>query len=128
MIQVNDPYSSMLETMKNEGAKLNPPTLTIGTVISVNPLIISTGDLQLNKSNILISERLIDYKQNISISCPTVSGSVVASDHTAQLKDISIEKQEMKFWCILKEGDLLALIPIQDEQIYVVLEKVVRIP
>ena len=124
MVQVNDPYSSILGTMQTQGAKFNPPTLTIGIVISVDPLLISTGDLQLNKSNILISERLIDYKQNISISCPA-SGSVSCG---GQLQNINIEKQELTFWCILKEKDLIALYPIQDEQIYVVLEKVVRLP
>jgi len=121
---MNDPYSNIITTMQTQGAKLNPPTLTIGTVISIKPLTISTGDLQLNKNNILISERLIDYHQNISIDC-SASGAVSCG---GQIQSIQIDKQEMTFWCVLKEGDLLALYPIQDEQIYVVLEKVVRLP
>lgn len=119
-----DPYVKMLNLMKTKGAENNPPTISIGKIISPPPeIIIQTNNLQLYKDDILISERLVDYKQNINISC-SASGSVSCG---GQLQNINIEKQEMQFLEILKIGDEVALLPTSDNQTWIVLCKVVRL-
>lgn len=119
-----DPYVKMLNLMKKKGAEQNPPTVCIAKVIEPPPnIILQTKDLQLYKDDIIISERLVDYKQDISISC-SASGGVSCG---GQLQNINIEKQEMKFWKILKVGDEVAVLPTGDNQTWIVLCKVVRL-
>lgn len=119
-----DPYVKMLNLMKAKGAESNPPTISIGKVISPPPeIIIQTNNVQLYKEDILISERLIDYKQDINISC-SASGNVSSG---GQLQNINIEKQEMQFQKILKVGDEVAVLPTSDNQTWIVLCKVVRL-
>lgn len=119
-----DPYVKMLNLMKKKGAESNPLSIGIGKVISPPPeIIIQTNDLQIYKDDIVISERLVDYKQDISISC-AASGNVSCG---GQLQNISIEKQEMQFLKILKVGDEVAVFPTGDNQTWIVLCKVVRL-
>jgi hypothetical protein len=114
-----DPYVKMLNLMKKKGAEQNPTTICIAKVIEPPPnIILQTKDLQLYKDDIVISESLVDYKQDISISCSASGG---------QLQNINIEKQEMKFWEILKVGDEVAVLPTGDNQTWIVLCKVVRL-
>lgn len=119
-----DPYVKILKTMSKKGAEQNPPTICIAKVIAPPPnIILQTADLQLYKDDIVISERLVDYKQNVSISC-SASGSVSCG---GQIQSIDIDKKEMTFWEILKPGDEVAVLPTADNQTWIVLCKVVRL-
>ena len=119
-----DPYVKMLNLMKTKGAESNSPTINIGKIIAPPPeIIIQTTDLQLYNDDIVISESLVDYKQEISISNAACGGVSCGG----QLQNISIEKQEMQFHKILKVGDEVAVLPTADNQTWVVLCKVVRL-
>ena len=51
-----NPYSLILGTLKQDNNTSNG--VTIGNVISPNPLVVQVGDLQIDKDNILISHGL----------------------------------------------------------------------
>lgn len=87
MITIDNPYTGLLNIMQEQGKKFNPPTICLGEIISVSPLIIRTGDLELDSEDLLLSTTL--------------------SDNQVQ-------------------GDLVALFPTENRQIYIVLCKVVK--
>lgn len=61
-----NPYSRLIQLMQKHGAAYNPPCLELGAVISVSPLIVKIGDLQLDKDNLLIAESLLDNIKDFS--------------------------------------------------------------
>ncbi|HEX2986105.1 MAG TPA: DUF2577 family protein [Caproiciproducens sp.] len=53
-MKVNNPYNEMIAMMRRQGAKYNPPSIRFGKVIAPAPsLVISMGDLQIDKDNII---------------------------------------------------------------------------
>lgn len=52
-----DPYIEILQRMRSEGAKFNPPGIQLGEMI--NSTILKIGDLQVDKTNLLIADYLI---------------------------------------------------------------------
>lgn len=55
---MSNPYADMLNMMRGQGAKNNPPIISTGTVISSNPLQIEFGDLPLMADDLLINSSL----------------------------------------------------------------------
>ncbi|SKA99321.1 Protein of unknown function [Caloramator quimbayensis] len=66
---MKNPYSELLQVMREQGAKYNPPTIEIGQIISATPLKIKINDLQLDKSDIYIND---------SIKSSLIAGDLVA--------------------------------------------------
>ena len=61
---MKEPAAQLLDIMEYHGAVNNAPTVTIARIISVEPLAIQMGKLQIDKDNIFISTRLIpEYKR-----------------------------------------------------------------
>lgn len=114
---MSDPYSLMLSLMEKQGSKFNPPSLTLGTVINVSPILIKIGSLQIDKDNLLIAEHLLSYTKKINF-IGNLNKETIDREETGTLKNIQIESN-------LKIGDTLAVIPIEEGQKYIVLEKVV---
>jgi hypothetical protein len=85
---MKNPYSELLNLMREQGAKYNPPTIQLGRVISATPLKIIIGDLQLDKSDIYIND--------------SIKSSLII-------------------------GDLVAVLPMEDRQKFIVLCKVVSL-
>lgn len=103
-MQIKDPYSELIEIMKQQGAKYNPPAVQLGKVVSTSPLAVKTADIQLNKSNLLVADYLLSgYTRTVSTS--VFSGS-------------------QKFTDGLKKNDTLVLVQI-DISTFLVLCKVV---
>lgn len=120
---MNNPYVELIEQMKQHGSAYNPPSILLGEVISDNPLIVTIGDLQINKENIYISDLLLsNYKRKIKIPITTATG--IAGEHN--ISSIGINNAEIDFIDSLKSGDTVCIMPMEDRQTYIILCKVVR--
>lgn len=103
-----DPYVKMLNLMKTKGAESNPPSISIGKVISPPPeIIVQTRDLQLYKDDLYIADSLLTgYSRQVSIT--NCTGTAVTTTDT------------------IKAGDELAILPTVDNQTWIILCKVVK--
>ena len=110
---MKNPYTRLLELMQKNGAALNPPSILLGEVISVSPLVISVGDTEVDNDNIYIADYLLeDYSRLINLlNIPTI-GTVETT---------------MKYTNTFAAGDLLAVLPTIDEQTYIILCRVVSL-
>lgn len=102
-----DPVVGILKIMEEMGSKNNPPSIATGQVISTNPIKVKIGDLILERYNLLINEDLLKHDKEITIN------------------NTSITKEKSTMESNLKNGDMLAILPTNDMQTYIVLCKVV---
>lgn len=160
-----DPLSRLVNLIREEGKKYNPPSIILSKVISPPPnLKIEYRGVEIDKDNILISQYLLtDYKRTYEVIEGTeeeevesvfsfdiadgefsgdtknakagVTGQATESP-TGHKHDINIfntkdnkftSKGTFKFTDTLKEGDLLAVMPTEDWQTFIVLDKVVSL-
>lgn len=68
MATVNNPYSDLLGIMALQGAVNNPPGLKLGTIKSINPLIVGVDGLELNESFVKVSETLKPHKRQAKLN------------------------------------------------------------
>lgn len=139
-----NPYSKMIEIMKRQGTSLNPPSIQIAEVIEPPPnLIVKVNDLQIDKDNILIADYLLkEYQRKITIRGERikfrknnpVGETEISSNHSHPLKYIDVdgvpieidakaESSYIQTEDTLKKGDLLAVMPVQDRQLYIILAR-----
>ena len=55
-----NPYSEMIKMMQTHGAKNNPSSIQLATVVTKTPLSLLVGELPLNKNNLLITDYLVN--------------------------------------------------------------------
>lgn len=107
-----NPYSKLIEIMKDAGSSNNPPSIQIAEVVSPPPnLIIKMGDLQVDKDNILIADYLLG------------EDSYIREYKTSNDKLTWGDSNYMKYTDTLKEGDLLGVMPVEDRQLYIILAR-----
>ncbi len=130
---MQNPYAELLSAMQRQGASVNPPTIKLAEVVSPPPdIIIKMGDLQVDKNNILIADYLLPgYKRNMS---STSEGDIISHDDgdpRAYSPYIVLEglshSGQITFTDTLKPGDILAVMPTEDGQTYIILARVVRV-
>lgn len=140
----DNPYSKMIEIMKNKGASSNPPSIQIGEVIEPPPnLVIKVNDLQVDKDNILIADYLLkEHQRKTTIRGERikftknnpVGETEVASSHSHPLSVVSVdsvpveidakgESSHIQTEDTLEKGDLLAVLPVEDRQLYIILAR-----
>ena len=140
MITINNPYTGLLDIIQKQGKKYNTPPVCIGKVVSTQPLQVKTGELTLEKEELLVSDLLLNgYKRHAQIvssgeltsstqatlggtgeaSFATHNHKISASYNLSGIADIVFESN-------LKNGDLVALLPTENRQTYIVLCKVVK--
>ena len=124
-----DAHSRLLKLMETQGAKNNPTPISLAVVVSCPPnLIIQTGDVQIAKENILISDILLNtYSRQIEIpSTSTVTSTVTNSNGTSSINSIGLSGQ-INFTDTLRVGDQLAVQEIEDGQTFIILCRVVKL-
>lgn len=123
-----NPFEEIIETMRNEGKAYNPPSILIGKVISTPPnLHVQVAGVMLDKDNLLIADYLLpDYtrKANLAVTNAGVTNTVSSHSHSINL---SFENKDIIFTDTFSEGDLLAIMPTQDRQTFIILCKVVAL-
>ena len=141
-----NPYSEIIKLIQIYGASYNPPSIQIGEVISPPPdIVIRVGDLQVDKDNILISDYLLpNYKRQFEI--PETSEAKITTEayidndfenvHSITYKNpITNEtlegtiglKGEMMLTDTLQQGDIIAVLPTEDRQTYIILARLVKL-
>lgn len=127
--------------MQEQGKKYNTPSICIGKVVRVQPLQIKTGELLLDQDDLLVCDLLTEsYKRSAHIvssgeltsSTQATSGGTGEASFATHNHKISASYNlngmaDIVFEDGLKKGDLLALIPTENRQIYIVLCKVVKL-
>ncbi len=68
MATVNNPYSDLLGIMAQQGAVNNPPGLLLGTVKSMNPLVVAVNGVELNESFIKVVEHLKPHTRQAKLN------------------------------------------------------------
>lgn len=147
MNQLDNPYSSLIEIFREQGAKYNAPDLMIGEVLTEEPLTIKVGDIQLDKDNLYIADYLLkDYEREyiseskINIQDGSASGSTSNTNisehgsHKHNINSITISdgitkdegKIKTKSSC-LKTGDLVAIQQLNKTNQFIIYCKLVRI-
>lgn len=138
---MENPYAGLLNLMQEQGKKYNPPTISIGTVISTSPLTIKTGDLILEQEDLLVNYELTSsYERtcNLTISGTLSSSTASASggsgeasfashSHSINAQATLTGDMKMSGETTLKVNDLVVLLPTENRQIYVVFVKVVNL-
>lgn len=118
-----NPYSEIIKIMQDQGAKYNPFSVQLATVIATAPLTITAGDLQLAGENLLVADSLLtDYSRKIIL--PNTPASGATSDGT--ISSLSITDAVLNFTDGLNEGDTLAVVQV-DSSTFVILARVVSV-
>lgn len=118
---MNELSKVLFENMRSKGAMDNPSSLQLGEIISIEPLMIKIGELQLDKNNLLIAEHLLTHKRKFALNTTSASGS----NGSGTLNNISISNGEFEFKSVLEVGNTVVCYPILKGQKYLVLEKVI---
>lgn len=118
-----NPYSEIIKIMQDQGAKYNPFSVQLATVIATAPLTVTAGDLQLAGENLLVADFLLtDYSRKITL--PNTPASGATSDGT--ISSLSIADAVLNFTDGLNEGDTLAVVQV-DSSTFVILARVVSV-
>ncbi|WP_407310911.1 DUF2577 domain-containing protein [Desulfosporosinus sp. SB140] len=109
--------------MQDQGAKYNPSSVELASVISASPLTIMVGELQMAGENLLVADSLLlDYSRKINLPSTTASG--VTSDGT--ISSLSIPNGVLNFTDGLNEGDTLVVVQVNSST-FVILARVVNV-
>lgn len=149
-----NPYSQMIEIMQKQGSKFNPPSIKIAKVIHVEitggvvtDIKIEVDDLPVDKDNIYISDYLLTKHQRKVIlrgerikftKSNPVGSTEVSSNHSHSLAVVSVDEVPFELDAkagpsyiqtedTLKIDDLVAVMPVYDEQTYIILSRIRRI-
>lgn len=157
MPEVVNPYSDLVQLMRKQGSVYNPPAIQLAKVLTPPPnLTIQTGDIQIDKDNILISESLLSTfsrkckikgtfdpeKDSMSFTASNVGNTSSASvgdhgSHSHSIPSISVNSSSgftgnieaeftIDFTDTLKKNDIVAVIPTEDRQTYIILSRLVK--
>ena len=103
---MNNPFSELINVLREEGSFYNEPSFYFAKVTSELPnLKVMLNDMELNKNNLLIDKSLLD-RHNYSVSCS--DGSI-----THNLKDK------------LSVGDKVVM--LRDNNKFIIISKVVSV-
>ncbi|MCK9326680.1 MAG: DUF2577 domain-containing protein [Bacteroidales bacterium] len=134
---MQDPYSELLSKMRKQGESVNPPGIRLAEVVSPPPNIaIRIGEMPIDKDNILIADYLLpgytrETEQKSAgtiithIPVPEEEPPTDYSEYTAM--ESLTHEGTVKFTDTLKAGDIVAAMPTEDGQTYIILTKVVSL-
>lgn len=121
----DNPYSKMLDIMSSRGGKNNPPSVEIATVTQEPPsLMVKIRELEIDNDNLLIADYLLEnHSRKISFQDGSPTGAtLVSGDHSHGLASVGVET-EIYTKCTLKKGDIVAVLPTADKQLFIILAR-----
>lgn len=115
-----DPYERMIEIMRRQGKKYNPPAPEIGIMeeegkVRLNDLLLDTDDYLIDCNLRLDKTKKVYYHKGE----PSGGGYLTTSDHNAELEEYKKN--------LLQTGDRVLMLKIEndDAEQYILLAKVV---
>ncbi|MCT4631961.1 MAG: DUF2577 domain-containing protein [Firmicutes bacterium] len=119
-----DPCIKLLETIRAEGSKYNPPEIRLARVLSPLPsLQISIGDLVLNSDDLYLSTSLMEREFEATF-IGDIKGRM--DEEEKEIKE-SMMIGQISLKSTLSIGDLLVVYPFNNSQKYIVIGKVVSL-
>lgn len=121
----DNPYSKLLDIMSRAGGKNNPPSIEIATVIQEPPnLVVKIRELEIDKDNLLIADYLLEnHSRKMAFQDGSPTGStLVSGDHSHGIASIGVET-EFVTKCTLRKGDIVAVLPTVDKQLFIILAR-----
>lgn len=123
-------YADMLEMMREQGKKDNPTTIQLGVMQSANS--VKVDDLVLNAEDLYIADYLVSgYTRKLkvpyvsAVSVDTTQSNGFASEDNPD-PDVSLTKQtQITYTDGLKKGDLVVVQKLNNNNMYVILVRVV---
>lgn len=129
-MQQDNPYASILNTVRGVNRRMHRAAWGLGIVTSKNPLVIKYGDHDLSGKDLLVNYHLVPgHKEKTTLQ--NISGTLGASvdcEHGSITKiDVSSGTLESTgiFGGVLEAGDHVAMLCAEDQQTFIVLCKVV---
>lgn len=118
---LDNPYSGLINLMREQGSKYNPPGLILGEVKSPPPQInIKVGDIQLDKDNLYIADYLLpNYKRDYILEGTLTLNDTSTYTTTGTTTETTNDT--------LKIGDLVVLQKVENTNKFILFCKVVTI-
>ena len=121
-------YADMLNMMRSQGKKDNPVTLQLGIMQSANS--VKINDLVLDAEDLYIADYLVaDYSRQLKTPyVSNVSLDVQTGDYDVSGVEAEVTKQNsITYSDGLKKGDLVVVQKLNDNDMYVILARVVQV-
>lgn len=129
-----NPYSELVTMMQSQGAKSNPPAVTLGKVLSPYPnLVVLVGDLQVDKDNLLLADDLLEHQRLTGLATTAATGSTSTAavgdhgSHAHSIGQIGYTGGKLTVASCLAKDDMVAVLPMEGYQKFIVLCKVVNV-
>lgn len=129
-----NPYSDLVTMMQSQGAKSNPPFIMLGKVIHLLPdLLIMIGDLQVDRDNLLLADDLVQHQRLTALALSAATGLTTQTaigdhgSHDHPIQQIGYSGGQLSIASCLAKDDLVAVLPLEGYQKYIVLCKVVSL-
>lgn len=136
MTQEDNVYGNLLQLMQEIGAEHSPAPFFIGTVAQAEPLVITLGEISIERSNLKVNPALLaGYCRRLRLDTTAAigetaqrsggSGDASFSSHSHGQSTIGIPDGTFTTLDTLKVGDEVVMLMSADRQQYIVLCKVV---
>lgn len=102
--------------------------LLIGSIKQVHPLRIKLKsiNLTLDESDVMVCESLTTHSRRISLSPITLSGSTTSNDgHSHTINNLTIQEGDLVIENPLTAGDDVVLLAFENDQKYLVIDRMV---
>lgn len=115
---------TLIDLIRNEGSKNNPPAIELGEMISATECRIGGNHLDLE--DLYIAEHLTEHRRTIDIeSASEIHASTTSNEnHSHNLQTLNVKGARVLVQTTLKKGDLVAAYRISEEK-YLIFAKVV---
>lgn len=136
MTQEDNVYGNFLQLMQEIGADRIPAPFFIGTVTQAEPLVITLGEISIERRNLKVNPALLaGYRRRLRLDTTTATGQTAErgggggyeafSSHSHGQSTIGVPDGTFTTLDTLKVGDEVVMLMSADGQQYIVLCKVV---
>lgn len=115
---------TLIELMRQEGSKNNPPVIELGEMLSATECRIGENDLELE--DLYIAEHLIAHERTVDIEAGGHIDATTTTDsgHSHKILSMSWSDTKLRIHTTLKKGDIVAAYRISEDK-YLIFAKVV---
>lgn len=114
----------IIEVIRNEGSKNNPPVIELGEMISDTECRIGGNDLDLE--DLYLAEHLTEHSRTVDVEHVSELHAQTTSseNHSHELQTMGVKDARIRIKATLKKGDRVAVYRISEDK-YLVFAKVV---
>lgn len=115
---------TLIELMRNEGARNNPPVIQLGEMLS--DVECRIGENNLGLEDLYLAEHLTDHERAVDIENvgDVDATTTTESGHLHKLQSITTKETAIRIHTTLKKGDLVAAYRMSEDK-YLIFAKVV---